>query len=1172
MANRFWVGGTDTWNATAGSKWSTTSGGAGGAATPTSADDVFFDAASSGVVTISGSRSARSVNCTGFTGTIAGSGGVVVGDATAGAGNIALKLVAGMTFTNTGQWNLSSTDGTQQSIDFGGKTMGSMFIDGVGGSWVLNSVVTTTGTFSHTGGTLDTNDYNMTVGSFAGAGLLVRSLSLGASHITITGGGNSLTFGTTTNLTFNAGTSLITFNAGGSNLQFGSLAWYDVECSSNNNFSVIGGSPSFRNLTFTPASSAQDLTVTATPTISGTFTVAGSSATTKVRLHTNGSGNKTITSAANAISNIVIQDITGAGAASWNFGANNTVGDIEGNSGITFIAGVTLYYIGDGATGNAAASWSTSSGGGAGSRVPLPQDSLIFDANSFSTDTNFTYGLPDSGEVDFSAIDQLVTVNSGSLIFYGDVILDPNLTFAGGTYRFYHRGTQHFDPAGLTNIPLALQIGFFGSSANVFELDGDLSITGNITTQFTTFESNDFDITADSFTPNNNAATINLGSSNIILTGVGAAWNFPATPTLNAGTSTILLNNGSASTLTFAGGGKTYYNVDIITTGRTGNGTVSGNNTFSNRFAAHDSTSTYTLRFTASSNQTFGGDIEIYGVASNLTVISTTTTNATFTKTSGTVVLSKVNLKDITATGGATFYASNSVDNGDNPGWSFSNPLAVNRSATFAGTSSLTMAYDVHINLEVAFAGAGVMVANVVANFTIEAHFFGTSSLTINFVATTPAVEVDKNFVYKVYDNENNFLGQWNDVVSDFSYSQEINSAGSAIDVILARNSDIKDPILGELLDSDDENVLTDEDLPIIVTERVAEGVGPGSNVQLNLNVVIYIYYGSYGELGTEDSEPLATEDDIVLSAQFGSPNGRVFFRGYISKFVSRYGEEENTLVTLTSYGSELDNYLVEVGGDTSITYNSYDPSDIARDVIDLYEAQGGVVSYDTISIDDTGNEVSYTFNTSTTLEAIKKVLELSPGDWFWYLDMANNFVNLHGRPTTPNHYFVLGKHIQKLDVEQYIEDIVNAVYFSGGEISPGVNLYKKYLDPDSEENYRRGLLRISDNRVILEDSADIISRSEIERNNSPRYRSAVTILDKAYEIETIKLGDLIGFRNFGNYVDALTMQVVAIDYTPEKVQLQLDTLLPRISKRLEDIKRNLDKQETVLNPVTPDE
>lgn len=42
MANRFWIGNSGSWDDP--TNWSTTSGGTGGAAVPTAADDVFFDA------------------------------------------------------------------------------------------------------------------------------------------------------------------------------------------------------------------------------------------------------------------------------------------------------------------------------------------------------------------------------------------------------------------------------------------------------------------------------------------------------------------------------------------------------------------------------------------------------------------------------------------------------------------------------------------------------------------------------------------------------------------------------------------------------------------------------------------------------------------------------------------------------------------------------------------------------------------------------------------------------------------------------------------------------------------------------------------------------------------------------------------------------------------------
>ena len=46
MANRFWVGGTGTWDALSTANWSATSGGAAGATAPTLLDAVFFDSLS----------------------------------------------------------------------------------------------------------------------------------------------------------------------------------------------------------------------------------------------------------------------------------------------------------------------------------------------------------------------------------------------------------------------------------------------------------------------------------------------------------------------------------------------------------------------------------------------------------------------------------------------------------------------------------------------------------------------------------------------------------------------------------------------------------------------------------------------------------------------------------------------------------------------------------------------------------------------------------------------------------------------------------------------------------------------------------------------------------------------------------------------------------------------
>jgi fibronectin-binding autotransporter adhesin len=79
VADRYWVGGTNTWNGTAGTKWAATSGAAGGASVPTASDNAIFDGNSgTGTVTISSGRVCLDFNASAFGGTFAGTSNITV--------------------------------------------------------------------------------------------------------------------------------------------------------------------------------------------------------------------------------------------------------------------------------------------------------------------------------------------------------------------------------------------------------------------------------------------------------------------------------------------------------------------------------------------------------------------------------------------------------------------------------------------------------------------------------------------------------------------------------------------------------------------------------------------------------------------------------------------------------------------------------------------------------------------------------------------------------------------------------------------------------------------------------------------------------------------------------------------------------------------------------------
>lgn len=113
---RYWVGGTGNWDASTTTHWSATSGGAGGASVPTSANDVVFDFNSgSGTTTVTAAANCNSLNTVAFTGTINLSNQIIT---LTGSGNV-WNLTIGFTLIS-GTSTIKLTDATSSSKTFNG--------------------------------------------------------------------------------------------------------------------------------------------------------------------------------------------------------------------------------------------------------------------------------------------------------------------------------------------------------------------------------------------------------------------------------------------------------------------------------------------------------------------------------------------------------------------------------------------------------------------------------------------------------------------------------------------------------------------------------------------------------------------------------------------------------------------------------------------------------------------------------------------------------------------------------------------------------------------------------------------------------------------------------------------------------------------------------------------
>lgn len=220
MADRYWVGGSGTWDASDTTHWSASSGGAGGASVPTSSDDVYFNSASNATgYTVT---TATGISCRNLT--IAGpaTGNVTFANTVYGIG-----IHGSLLFPSTGlTWSLASgvlvfkATSTGHTINTNGvPLLQGLTFDGVGGGWTLQGNVATasTRTVALTNGTLNLNGYTLTCGLFNGSNSNVRTLDFGnGGSITLTGNnGTVLSLGTVTNLTvLNPGTINATYSGG----------------------------------------------------------------------------------------------------------------------------------------------------------------------------------------------------------------------------------------------------------------------------------------------------------------------------------------------------------------------------------------------------------------------------------------------------------------------------------------------------------------------------------------------------------------------------------------------------------------------------------------------------------------------------------------------------------------------------------------------------------------------------------------------------------------------------------------------------------------------------------------------------------------------------------------------------------------------------------------------
>jgi hypothetical protein len=331
MANRYWVGGTGTWDTSSTANWSTSSGGSSGASVPTASDSVFFDQAGTYTVTLTGSLTCLDFTVSAGTVTFSSTGSPTVSGS--------MSLIAGTVWSSGGGITFNATTTGKTFTTNGTSISGTIYFSGVGGAWTLGSALSCTSGINFTAGTLDTSNYSVTSSTFQSSGSSVKVLTLGSTTWTVTGSGSFAWYTSgATNLTVNRGTSTINMTSA-SIKDFNSpgLTWGTINQGGSGQLQ-IKATGTFANITNTTQPAIIIFTSSTTYyfeqfSLSGT---AGNLITLSATLSSPYTLSK-IGGGVVSCNYLVIEKSTATGSgASWYAGANST--DLGGNTGWNFTA------------------------------------------------------------------------------------------------------------------------------------------------------------------------------------------------------------------------------------------------------------------------------------------------------------------------------------------------------------------------------------------------------------------------------------------------------------------------------------------------------------------------------------------------------------------------------------------------------------------------------------------------------------------------------------------------------------------------------------------------------------------------------------------------------------------------------------------------------------------
>lgn len=359
--------------------------------------------------------------------------------------------------------------------------------------------------------------------------------------------------------------------------------------------------------------------------------------------------------------------------------------------------------------------------------------------------------------------------------------------------------------------------------------------------------------------------------------------------------------------------------------------------------------------------------------------------------------------------------------------------------------------------------------------------------------------------------------------------------------------------------------------------------------------------YNNYGE-GVD----VATNNRVECwMGDTESANAKLIYSGFISGYAPTLdGVSQYVDVTVMGYAAQMTSlFLQDNAGYTAVEYDSEDVASVIFDVIARYRSDGGMISVTPESVDYVGDTITYLFNFMNYKDVLDALLQLTPSNWYYFVD-ATNTLNFHqAKMDTANIIATVGKNVTKIEATKRIEQTYDRVYVLGGVRVASTQLFRRYDRSNQINNPNIGLrvTKINDSRVTDIHTADVMARRQLDMSQGIETRLVIGLTDDngsdqalGIDLESIIPGQTIQVvnLNFGGksqtqwdsaqwdtdvwdfpltYSTQVPLLIVAVSYSPTYVEVECSSRLPEVARLTKALEKTLYRSMEGSAPILAD-